>query len=313
MRIFGSDRMKAMMDRLGMPDDEPIENRVLSSSLEAAQRKVEGHNFDIRKHLLDYDDVLNKHRSVVYKKRREILQSALEPTKEGERPLKAVMLEMIEGTFEDMAAVYTMNEDPSTWEIDKLEEAMKAILPDQVSASGRLIVKKDELQGREDLALRRSALIEAMMVLAKESYERVENMVGDVSVIHEVEKMVLLRSIDDLWIDHLETMDHLRHGIGLQGYGQHDPLVEYKKEAFRLFSQLMSAINQRVTHTIFKVQIARETAEREVSQVPAMAPATELSPPVKEMKKDDPAFKHVGRNDLCPCGSGKKFKRCHGA
>ncbi|MDO8583808.1 MAG: SEC-C metal-binding domain-containing protein, partial [bacterium] len=320
MRIFGSDRMKNMMDRLGLQDDQAIENGFLSKSIEAAQRKVEGHNFDIRKHLLEYDDVLNKHRSVIYRKRRQILELASQPTKENERPLKAQVLSTIEAEVEQIVAFHTSLEDPTAWDVEAIEKSLFAILPEKINVKERLALSQAEGEGKVDLVERRTKLIESIMALVREAYQYVEGEIGDQSVMAEVEKAVLLRSIDDLWIEHLETVDHLRHSIGLQGYGQRDPLVEYKKEAYRLFNLLVSSINERVTHTIFKVQVAKQTAEQERQQQSTFAKPMHFSAPAKEAG-GEPALLHspgsssaakVGRNDPCPCGSGKKFKKCHG-
>ena len=322
MRIFGSDRMKNMMDRLGLPEDQPIENSILSKSIEAAQKKVEGHNFDIRKHLLEYDDVLNKHRMTIYRKRREVLQLVQEPSQEGERPLKQKVLEMVEGEVERMISVHTSDEDPAAWEVEKIEQAVKAILPGSVDVTGRLTIEQKELEGKEDLAARRTNLIEAVMVLVREAYGKVEEGLGDAALMSEMEKVVLLRSIDELWIEHLESIEHLRRGIGLQGYGQRDPLVEYKKEAYRMFHELLAMVEERVTHTIFKVHIARETVEQETRRLPNFGRPMQFSAPVKEMGDGQlpggslqvaGSAKKVGRNELCPCGSGKKYKKCHGA
>lgn len=331
MRIFGSDRMKTTMDRLGLPDNEAIENRMLTSSLEAAQRKVEGHNFDIRKHLLEYDDILNKHRMVIYKKRRDLLDLVAQPTQEGERPSKAKVLEMVQSEMETLVAYHTTGEDPSVWELDKLESLVKTIFPDTVQVADRLKVARQSIEGKEDVLAVRTELITKMLDLAKEAYLAVEEAVGDQVLMADIEKMVMLRSIDDLWIEHLETMDHLRKGVGLQGYGQRDPLVEYKKEAYRLFHEFLARINERVTRTVFRVQVARQVAQQEHAMMSAVPTQNiQLSGPEKEgvassslsaseevREGDDLSgdfkLKDVGRNDGCPCGSGKKFKKCHGA
>jgi len=324
MRIFGSERMRTTMDRLGLPDNEAIENSLLTRSLESAQKKVEGHNFDIRKHLLEYDDVLNKHRTVIYKKRRELLELVARPSEEGERESKRKLMEIIQSQIESLVAYHLASEDVSTWDMGALEAALKTIYPESVDAASRLPSALKVAEESGDVLAARTELVGALMELARESYATVENAIGDVSMMAEIEKVVMLRSIDDLWIEHLETMDHLRKGVGLQGYGQRDPLVEYKKEAYRLFHEFLARVNERVTRTIFKVQIARETAEQELRQMAPMARPIELSGPSKEgdevasspstgNDRPDVAFKDVGRNDPCPCGSGKKYKKCHGA
>ncbi|QQR60690.1 preprotein translocase subunit SecA [Candidatus Uhrbacteria bacterium] len=319
MRIFGSDRMKSMMERLGVPEDEAIENKVLTSSLAAAQRKVEGHNFDIRKHLLEYDDVLNKHRMVIYKKRRDLLKASMERTENNESPLKPLIMEMVEGEVEQMVSFHTSAENAADWDLDQLAEAASAILPKGVDVRGQLQAASENKDGRENLVLMRTALVETLLKLAREAYEALSKQAGDPGLQAEVEKAVAVRALDDLWIAHLENMDYLRHGVGLQGYGQRDPLVEYKREAYRMFHGLLGTLNQRVASTIFKVQIARETAEEELRRLQSQAKPIELSGPQKETEsvsvpssEEKKAMGDVGRNDPCPCGSGKKYKKCHG-
>ncbi len=318
MRIFGSERMKTTMDRLGLPDNEAIENRILSRSLESAQRKVEGHNFDIRKHLLEYDDVLNKHRTVIYKRRRELLEIAAQPTQDGVRLSKIKVMEIVQSEMEGLVAYHTGTDDMAAWDLEKFEALLGTIFPETAPMREQLALIKTVVQGKEDVLVARTELLQLILNTIKEAYEKVEEAVGDSAMMGDIEKVVMLRSIDDLWIEHLETMDHLRKGIGMQGYGQRDPLVEYKKEAYRLFHEFLSHINERVTRTIFKVQIAREAADQEMRQMSSMAKPVELSGPMKEEGNEsrstpDRAFKNIGRNEPCPCGSGKKFKKCHGA
>jgi preprotein translocase subunit SecA len=320
MRIFGSDRMKAMMERLGVPEDEAIENKVLTRSLAAAQRKVEGHNFDIRKHLLEYDDVLNKHRMVIYKKRRDVLKASKERTENNESPLKPMVMEMVEGEIEQMVSFHTASEDVGEWELDKLAEAAATILPKGVDVRGQLKAASENKQDKHDLLMLRTALVETLLKLATEAYDALSKQASEPGLQTEVEKAVTIRALDDLWIAHLENMDYLRHGVGLQGYGQRDPLVEYKREAYRMFHELLGNLNQRVASTIFRVQIARETAEEELRRLQSQAKAVELSGPAKEgeggatvvASEEKKAMADVGRNDPCPCGSGKKYKKCHG-
>ncbi len=328
MRIFGSERMKGMMERLGLPEDEPIENRVLTKSIEAAQKKVEGHHFDVRKHLLEYDDVLNKHRTVIYKRRRDVLEAAKEPTHEGTRPLKTLVLEMVEHEIEQIVAAHTAAEDIEDWDVKELTDGLRALLPASVSLDGRIPLTKEALKGRQDEAGRRSLIIEAVMEACREAYTKIEEAVGDGAMMAEIEKALMLRTIDDLWIEHLEAIEHLRHGIGLQSYGQRDPLVEYKREAYRLFHEMSALVDHRVATTIFKLSIAKENAEQELRQMAPRARPIMLQGAQKEMQEGNRMMEagaarpeqgagvaqdKVGRNDLCPCGSGKKYKKCHGA
>ncbi len=318
MRIFGSERMKTMMDRLGLPDDEAIENGVLTKSIEAAQRKVEGHNFDIRKHLLEFDDVLNKHRTVIYKRRRELLELSETPTQEGVRPLKAKILEAVESDVEQIIAYHTAAENPSDWDQAALDQAVGSFFPSEIMRPDTLILDQRDLEGKEDLAERRTKLIEAVMQIVEVAYRRTEEMIGDPVNMADLEKAILLRTIDDLWIGHLESMDYLRQGIGLQGYGQRDPLVEYKRESYRLFHEMTNMINQRVARTIFRIQVTKHVLPEQLREESPMARGVQLSAPAKEMGERSSVpggqgkTKEVGRNDLCPCGSGKKYKKCHG-
>ncbi|MFH1078609.1 MAG: preprotein translocase subunit SecA [Patescibacteria group bacterium] len=301
MRIFGSEKMKARMEFLRVPDDEPIENGVLTRALESAQKKVEGHNFDIRKHLLEYDDVLNKHRTVIYKRRRDIIQHAATATTEGERPLKRMVLEAVENEIEQVVVFHTAAEDPNDWSMGEIESAVKALMPPDMGIASRLQVIATGMEGKMDIAMKRTALIEALSGIAAEAYAKIETDVGDMALMAEVEKALLLRATDDMWIEHLDAIDHLRKAISLQGYGQRDPLVEYKREAYRLFHELVALIDKRVAHAVFKVRIARQTAEQglHASRMQFQGPAKTAA--------------DVGRNDPCPCGSGKKYKKCHGA
>ena len=324
MRIFSSERMKGMMETLKIPEDQPIENKMLTRSLEAAQTKVEGRNFDIRKHLLEYDDVLNKHRGVIYKKRQEILGRSEEPTHEGVRPLKMRVLETIEGEIEQIVAFHTADEDAENWDMKPIEDALKAMLPPSVDVAGKFKLATHALEGKYDLAERRTALIESIMGFVNLAYAELEEKTDDVAMA-EIEKVVLLRTIDDLWVAHLQAMDYLRHGVRMQGYGQRDPLVIYKQEAYRMFHGMLAEINARVANTIFKVQVARAAAERDMHEaashgavVLSGAPKTsdELSGAepghATEAKGPGQAIPKVGRNESCPCGSGKKYKKCHG-
>ncbi len=315
MRIFGTEKMKKRMDMLGLPDDQAIESKMLSRAIESAQRKVEGHNFDIRKHLLEYDDVLNKHRTAIYIRRRNILKSANQPTEEGERPLKIQVLQAVEHEIEQSVLFHTPEEMPEAWNVEEIERAASALLPSFVDVKGRLKMIETEHQGRADMAVKRNAIIEGLMDLAKKAYVEIEEKVGKTVQMAEIEKAILLQSIDMFWVDHLDAIDYLRRGIGLQGYGQRDPLVEYKKEAYRMWSELLVTIDKYVANTIFKIQIAQETAEQEL-QTHMRGKNLKLAGPAKEGDgggaEASDVFKKVGRNDPCSCGSGKKYKKCHG-
>ena len=335
LRIFGSEKIKGIMDRLGMPEDLPIEYKLISKSIEEAQKKVETHNFDTRKHLVEYDDVINKQREVIYRKRHEVLaqydREIAPPLPPGQEPtethttLKQMILAMIEEEIEQVVLFHTTAEEDQEWNLKEIYEVASTIFPigddvrihidDLSSAHG------DKLQD----AQKRTKIIEYLTDLARQAYQRheevisqrVQNIGGSVDAnyaLRSIEKDLNVRAIDSLWVEHLEAIDHLRTGIGLRGYGQHDPLVEYKKESFRLFRDLLSLINKQVVYSIYKISGAAPTQTSATKQFMYSAPAktadgdtgsSPAQPTASSMK--------VGRNDPCPCGSGKKFKRCHGA
>jgi len=326
MRIFGSDTMKKRMEMLRIPEDEPIESKMLTRAIASAQRKVEGHNFDIRKHVLEYDDVINKHRKAIYSQRRQILLAAAEATREGERPLKARIMEAVEQEIEQTVFFHTGAEDPEFWNLEETAKAINALLPIGYDVMEKIKTYKPTSANKHDLAEMRTKIIEACMAEASRAYTQIEDEVADQSMMTEIEKGILLRAYDDLWIEHLDAIDHLRRGISLQGYAQHDPLVEYKREAFRLFNQLNSLINKQIAHAVFKVQIARQVALQYFKNASisgdqplifqgAAKTSAELhnsSGAQITSELQDPKFKNIGRNDPCPCGSGLKFKKCHG-
>jgi preprotein translocase subunit SecA len=269
----------------------------------------------------------------IYKKRHDILVAGGQPTQNEERPLKARVMEMLEGEVEQMVALHTAGEDQMQWEIDKIEQAVNMLFPEGMNMTDQLPKMEDGQKDGEGLIRLRTSLIEKIMQVVQETYKKFEEGVGDQVVLSEIEKAVLLRSIDDLWIEHLENMEYLRRGVNLQAYGQRDPLVEYKRESYRMFQELQAMIQRRVAQTIFKIRYSREVAEEEVKRDPIAegaesGPAKELEqgmssasgaavlnaqPMTLETSMVKGEFKDVGRNDLCPCGSGKKYKKCHGA
>ncbi len=360
MRIFGGDRMKSLMATLKVPEDMPIENGMVSRSIESAQRKVEGNNFDIRKHLVEYDDVINKHRETIYRKRREILELGETPplnlplnkgenslvpllNKEGvgggsacdSKTLSSIILEMVENEIEQAVIFHTAADSARDWNIQEIYQVTSTIFnvePKLKEDLASFIKDGDKL----DKVKVRTKIIEHLSGLAKANYEKISKLAAEASVNWpQVEKSVLIRSIDMLWIEHLEAMDHMRAGIGLRGYGQRDPLIEYKKEAFILYNELNNLIQKQVAYSIFKVADLGNF----------VAPSLKMRPrnyiaPAKTMDKNTGSFsafkqnagdkkkndnldlvhekvkdaegQKIGRNDPCPCGSGKKFKKCCG-
>ena len=329
MRIFGSDRVKGMMDKLGIPDDQPIENSLVTSSIEKAQHRVEGHHFDTRKHLLEYDDVLNKHRELMYSRRREVVDAF-----EGEDPeaLKNKILEIVEDEIEQVVMFHTgetVEKKAGDFNPKEIIEVVQTMIP--LSAEARKKLEACTLgAGKEKLALAtsRTKIIETIIEATREAYKIVEEKMGDRAKLKELERNVILRSIDRLWIDHLSAMTLLRTGIGLRGYGQMDPLVEYKKESFGMFNRLLGSVNGEIAKSFFKVavhaiQVRQATLggktlfERAGAIIASAKPGTSTITATVTNPAGS-AVKEVGRNEPCPCGAKKqdgtpvKYKHCHG-
>jgi preprotein translocase subunit SecA len=305
MRRFGGDKLKNLMDKLGLPDDQPIQNAIISKSIENAQTKIEGFNFDIRKHVLDYDDVMNKQREVVYKKRREILE--MQDTKS----------EMLDYLNERVVAMNCLGEE-GEWDIPEIVNAFCAIVFAEIDITAKLeeIRKASRFNNAEKI----TQMTELLMGIAKEIYNKKESMIG-MEQMRMIEKSIILQTTDMTWMNHLDEIDYLREGIGLRGYGQRDPLIEYKKEAFDMFSHLMNNIRGNIVNTIFRVNVGPVPSEQPQEKLSFSGAATEVEQfgAVKDSaqseKKNSPIVHvdKIGRNDPCPCGSGKKFKKCCGA
>jgi len=303
LRIFGSDKISGIMGKLGMENGQPIEHAMVTKAVANAQRKVEAHNFDIRKHLLEYDDVMNKQREVIYALRKEIL--ATDP--------KEVLLDMAFETLDGELAELA-NEDiyPEEWDIERLND----YLDRQFSYSIKKIDDK-ELEGGDGSRLTlegcdRIKLHDSIMAGITAEYAKKEELV-DLEFFRLNERMIMLQVLDGLWRDHLLSMDHLKEGIGLRGYAQKNPLTEYKKEGFELFSQMNQRMKEEIVQFLFKVQIveggeAVEAKQKPRKMVEHRGGDDEAAKPVTVKREGD----KVGRNDPCPCGSGKKYKKCHG-
>lgn len=324
MRIFGSDRMKGMMEKLGIPDDMPIENKLISKSVESAQGKVEGHNFDTRKHLLEYDDVLNKHREGFYRRRREIMTA-------DEEGVKQKVFDMVVEEIEQVALFHTSDEDHQNWNIEEIYEVAQTIFPvpndARISMSGIWDHVEAERGDKVADIEGRTAIIEYLTGIAKKSWEDMDKQFGE--LMPRVCRGLSLRSMDTFWVQHLDSIDHLRKGIGLRSYGQRDPLVEYKKEAYRMWHELLHSIARQVVYSVFKAQIAAGPAPsllnrkgvrmagaaktQEAVEKQGQAQSDNASVEAQEVAQG-PGVKmeKVGRNEPCPCGSGKKYKKCHG-
>ncbi len=339
MRIFGGDRIKKIMTTLNVPEDMPIENKIISRSIESAQRRVEGNNFDIRKHLVEYDDVLNKHREAIYRKRRNVLVLVKKEQEKEKGLLSKIILEMVEREIEQVVSFHTVDDDVSNWNIKEIYETISTIFPVDQKLEDDL-KSFAHLDSKLDKAKARTTIIEHLIKLAKERYETIKEKAKELNLFWpEIEKSVLIRSIDTLWVEHLDIMASVRQGIGLRGYGQRDPLVEYKKEAFRLFNELNNLIQKEVVYSIYKIGDSFFEDQKEKPSLSFKAPnlmdrAQNFSAPAKVMtpntslkigeslkavsggetrkKLRDASGKKIGRNDPCPCGSGKKYKKCCG-
>lgn len=289
MRRFGSDNMKAMMDRLNMDDSQPIESKMVSKAVESSQKRVEGNNFDARKNVLAYDDVLREQREVIYQQRHDVLNS---------ENLYDVVIGMIEEVVNDTVDMYTSDEDREAWDLDALIEYVHANL-----VESNYLTKAD-IENKEPEVIK-----ETIMEKVVQKYQEKEAELGS-EQMREFEKVIVLRTVDTKWMDHIDSMDQLRQGIHLRAYGQNDPLNEYQMEGFAMFEAMVQSINEEVARFIMKAQV-RHNLERQEVVKNATAVTGDQS---KKQKKKTPFVKGetVGRNDPCPCGSGKKYKHCHG-
>ena len=347
MRIFGSDRIAGLMQRLGMEEGVPIEHGMVTRAILRAQTQVEAQNFSVRKHLLEYDDVMNKQRESVYTLRREILEgTTIHLTEEELVDTRGYILALAEELLEDQVERFAGKQlDVEEWDIPALiREASRVFGLDTQVLEGLELDEKDT-----------EAIVDAIWERAKASYAEKEAIVGP-ELMRRVERDVMLQIVDTQWKDHLYSLDHLKEGIGLRGYGQRDPLVEYKKESFAMFQDMKARIEEEMVRYLFWLRpVATEEGARvsrpaprratpitlnnpAAESVPAFAGAARVSAPasarqakgpeefgsgeaprpartggddvIKTVKRDEPK---VGRNDPCPCGSGKKYKKCHGA
>jgi preprotein translocase subunit SecA len=316
MRRFGGDKLKNIMERLGLPEDQPIQNKMISRQIEGAQSKIEGFNFDIRKHVLDYDNVVNKQREVIYEKRRMALES---------KDVRSEIMDLLHEEIEEIVSVHTVGERYN-WMPDKIIDDVTVIFSVEDGVAKKLdhFISDNSKDDRETIA----EIIAYIYAEGKRAYSAKEQENG-AEAMRQIEKSILLRTIDQHWMNHLDAIDHLRQGIGLRGYGQQDPLIEYKKEAFDMFSQLIANIRNTVLHTIYRASVVRPEdsaisrmaqnmqlsgAESNPAQFAAAANQenADLLSRMPKVEKPITAEQTVGRNDPCPCGSGKKYKKCHG-
>lgn len=301
MRLFGGERMKSLMTTLGIPDDQPIEAKMVSRSIESAQKKIEGLNFDTRKHVLEFDDVLNHQRNIIYKIRRRYLPGYEPKVDEAGQPfdLKKEILEIAREEVSNLVLSILNAEVPSENKASQVDEVIKALgsiftVPEELKSK-----IKDEFPNAAD---REFAITDATLLELEKFWDsKAEEFTKE--GFESVAQYIALQNLDALWMEHLDTMDHLRDSVRLRGYGQRDPLVEYKKEGFGMFQRLVKEINRQIVFTIFKVniQVNPNVPAQEVQMVTNRTDTTNTSNRTNE---------NVGRNDPCPCGSGKKWKKC---
>ncbi|MCX5880750.1 MAG: SEC-C metal-binding domain-containing protein, partial [Deltaproteobacteria bacterium] len=297
LRIFGGERMTSIMERLGMEEGEPIEHNLISRAIENAQSKVEAHNFDIRKHLIEYDDVMNQQREVIYRQRREALNG---------KSLKPAIEDMIQDKAEEIAETFADEKiAPEEWNLKGIDEAVFN------QYNFHIDITEDLLDG-----LNADGLAETIAAAAFELYAKKEGEIGEDN-FRQLERYVMLNTVDTLWKDHLLSMDHLKEGIGLRGYAQQNPLIVYKKEGFEMFQDMISRIQEQTLSILFRIQPA-EPDKIEATSYFGHKPKEQnliFSGSDGEPQKKKPVRRtneKTGRNDLCPCGSGKKFKKCCG-
>jgi preprotein translocase subunit SecA len=338
MRIFGSDRISGLMQRLGMEEGVPIEHKMVTNAIARAQKQVEAQNFSVRKHLLEYDDVMNKQRESVYSLRRELLEGRIRLTDEETVDTREYLITLAEELLDSTVDNYAGQEvDPEQRDHDALRSAV-------VDSYG---VDVAELEKTEIEGLKPEEISDALWPPILTKYEKKEALIP-VEVLRRVERDIMLQIVDAQWKDHLYSLDHLKEGIGLRGYGQKDPLVEYKKESFALFTAMKDRIEEEIVRYLWRLTPVvgddpslapvRQPAPRRPQQITMSGPSTTsgtspfgafrgggsasavAEPPrpertggddvVRQVRRDEPK---VGRNDPCPCGSGKKYKKCHGA
>ena len=288
MRLFGGDRIKGIIETMNMPEDEPLEHKLLSKSIENAQKKVEGNNFGIRKHVLKYDDVMNKQREVIYGERRKVL--------EGEN-LRNHISEMAKSIVNSSVEIYTnQSKFPEEWDLKGLENHLINIFQ----------IDKDSIASENLNDLTKESLIDKILVMIEEKYKVKEQEFGEEN-FRELERVVLLQVVDSKWMEHIDAMDQLRQGIGLRAYGQEDPVRAYQIEGFDMFDEMNNNIWEDTVKFLYQVENPEKVERKRVAE-PTSTNLDELENNRTVVNKE----KKVGRNDQCPCGSGKKYKKCCG-
>ena len=288
MRLFGSDRISGIVQSLGLPEDQPIDAKILSNSIESAQKRLEGTNFERRKNVLRYDDVMNQQRTIIYSQRREVLDGA---------DLRDRIMKMIEGYIDEVLDRFCSSDVPDEWNFDGLRGALYGVL----CGEDDFRYDRDQLN-----ALTRESLYQELLDRAHESYSIRETQLFTPEQMREIERIILLRNVDRHWVEHIDAMDDLMSGIGLRAYSQRDPVIEYKLEGSAMFDEMINSIREETVRALLTVA-PREKLQRQ--QVMTAANAT-IGGEAKKEKKVPIRKEKIGANDPCPCGSGKKYKHC---
>ena len=293
MRLFGGERTQALMDKLGMDDTMPIENKMITNSIETAQKRIEGRNFDIRKNVLQYDDVMNKQREIIYKQRNEVLHNI---------DVSSVVHNMLTQSIEDNVNTFCSAEDPADWNIQSLKDTYRG----WVLADGDLVYTDEELKN-----LTKEDLIKTITDKANAIVELKAKILGE-NGMREFERVCLLRNVDTKWMDHIDAMEELRRGMGLRGYGSHDPVAAYRTEGFEMFDEMVEAIKQDTAKSLVALKIRTSAAPIERQQVAKVTGTSGGGEEESTRREPIRVGRKIGRNEPCPCGSGKKYKNCHG-
>ena len=330
MRLFGGDRLKAMMERLQVPDDQPLQNGIVSRSIQSAQKRVEGHHFDIRKHVLQYDDVMNRHRDIIYKRRHALLEK-LAQTEGSTDAVGGLRDDIVKALTKEAAAIVAFHaptKDVDEWQVEHMADAFGALNPDL----------KKELSAEAIRAARDPDTLKDVAQAAIVRAYDVKCAAHPADVVARAERVIVLRSIDTHWMDHIDAMAHLREQVAFSGYAQRDPLIEYQDRAFRMFQELLQTIDVTIVRTLMGIDFVQFAPQRviqqaeeeltglqtneseiegELTQTGVQASLEGSAVLQSAQRKHAPAAQplnsdKVGRNDPCPCGSGKKFKKCHG-
>lgn len=285
MKRFGSERIKVFLDRMKIDEEDAvIQSKMLSKQVESAQKRVEGNNYDTRKNVLQYDDVMREQREVIYGQRQEVIME--------EQDLSQTLMNMVKRSIERVVDSHTQLEE-SNWNYEGI-----------VDFAGNALVHEDSISVDDIKGKKPQEIKDYLYQRAEEVFEQKKAQLNSQEQLLEFEKVVILRVVDTKWTDHIDAMDQLRQSVGLRAYGQNNPLVEYQTEGYNMFEDMVGAIEYEVTRLFMKAEIRQNVQREQVAQ--GEAQETETVP------EEDPSFKNVGRNDPCPCGSGKKFKNCHG-